>query len=161
MPKRKVFYSFHYDNDVMRVQQIRNIGSLDDNKPVSVNDWEKVKKGGDVGIKRWINSNLSYKSCLVVLVGSETASRKWVRYEIEKAWNDGRAVLGVYIHNLKCPRGGTCKQGSNPFDYFTLESNGKALSSVVKCRNPKSSDAYNDIKNNLEKWIEEAIASRV
>lgn len=26
MAKRKVFYSFHYDNDVFRVQQIRNMG---------------------------------------------------------------------------------------------------------------------------------------
>ena len=26
MPKRKVFYSFHYNNDVFRVQQIRNMG---------------------------------------------------------------------------------------------------------------------------------------
>lgn len=27
--KRKVFYSFHFDNDVMRVQQIRNMGLLE------------------------------------------------------------------------------------------------------------------------------------
>ncbi len=51
MAKRQVFYSFHYDNDVFRVQQIRNIGALEDNKPVSANDWEKVKKGGDKAIE--------------------------------------------------------------------------------------------------------------
>ena len=28
MAKRKVFYSFHYGNDVFRVQQIRNMGVL-------------------------------------------------------------------------------------------------------------------------------------
>jgi len=37
--KRQVFYSFHYDNDVFRVQQIRNIGMLEENTPVSVNEW--------------------------------------------------------------------------------------------------------------------------
>lgn len=42
--KRQVFYSFHYGNDVMRVAQIRNIGALEDNKPVSENTWEEVKK---------------------------------------------------------------------------------------------------------------------
>ena len=31
MARRSVFFSFHFDNDVMRVQQIRNIGSLEDN----------------------------------------------------------------------------------------------------------------------------------
>lgn len=56
----------------MRVQQIRNIGILEDNKPVSSNDWEKVKKSGELGIKRWINSNLEFKTCLVVLIGTET-----------------------------------------------------------------------------------------
>jgi hypothetical protein len=29
MAKRKVFYSFHFDNDVFRVQQIRNMGILE------------------------------------------------------------------------------------------------------------------------------------
>lgn len=35
----------------MRVQQIRNIGSIEDNKPVSVNDWEEVKRKGDGSIR--------------------------------------------------------------------------------------------------------------
>ena len=30
MAKRQVFYSFHYANDVMRVQQIRTIGMIED-----------------------------------------------------------------------------------------------------------------------------------
>lgn len=159
MAKRQIFYSFHYDNDVFRVQQIRNIGALEENKPVSVNDWETVKRGGETSIKKWIDENLKYKSCLVVLIGTQTANRKWVNYEIEKAWNDGKAVLGIYIHNLKCPRNGTCTQGANPFEQFTMKDNRK-LSSVVKCYNPKSYDTYNDIKNNLEDWVEEAIANR-
>jgi len=107
MAKRQIFYSFHYDNDVFRVQQIRNIGALEENKPVSVNEWETVKRGGDAAIKKWIDENLKYKSCLVVLIGTETANRKWVKYEIEKAWNDGKPVVGIYIHNLNCPKNGT------------------------------------------------------
>jgi hypothetical protein len=47
---RKVFFSFHYDNDCGRTQQIRNIGFLDGSKPVSANAWEEVKKGGDAAI---------------------------------------------------------------------------------------------------------------
>jgi len=50
MEKRQIFYSFHYANDVMRVQQIRNIGMLEDNSPVSPNELnvlvtEKSKNG--------------------------------------------------------------------------------------------------------------------
>ena len=33
--KIPVFYSFHFDNDVMRVQQIRNIGSIEGNSPTT------------------------------------------------------------------------------------------------------------------------------
>ena len=62
--KRQVFYSFHYKNDVMRVSQIRNIGALEDNKPVSDNDWEEVKRKGDDNVKKWINDNMKYRSCL-------------------------------------------------------------------------------------------------
>jgi len=157
--KRQVFYSFHFGNDVMRVQQIRNMGVLEGNTPVSANDWETVKKNGKGAIEKWINDNMRFRSCVVVLVGEETAKRPWVIYEIQKAWNDGKGVLGIYIHNLKCPKDGTCNQGPNPFSQFTL-TDGRNLSSVVKCYNPKSTDAYNDIKNNIADWIENAIAMR-
>lgn len=72
MARKPVFFSFHFDNDVMRVQQVRNIGALEDNQPVSANDWEEVKRKGDASIERWIDENLKWRSCVVVLVGSET-----------------------------------------------------------------------------------------
>ncbi|MBK7129071.1 MAG: TIR domain-containing protein [Crocinitomicaceae bacterium] len=164
--KRKIFYSFHYQNDVFRVQQIRNIGALEENEPVSANNWEEVKKGGDKAIEKWINDNMQNRTCVVVLVGEETAARPWVRYEIKKAWNEGKGVLGIYIHNLKCAKkikenpfsSGKCNKGTNPFDSFTVD--GKNMSDYVSCHNPNSSDPYNDIKSNLEKWIENAIEIR-
>ena len=159
MAKRQVFYSFHYENDVFRVQQIRNIGALEDNKPVSPNEWESVKRRGEASIKEWIDNNLRYKSCVIVLIGEETANRKWVQYEIEKALELGKGLVGVYIHNLKDPRTGKSSKEKNPFDQFAFD-DGTKLSSVVKCYNPNPNDAYNEIKDNLEDWIEEAIASR-
>ena len=157
--KRKVFYSFHFDNDVMRVQQIRNIGVIEDDTPVSPNDWETVKRGGENTIKKWIDDNMKYKDCVVVLIGSDTASRKWVKYEICKAWDEGRGLLGIYIHNLKDPRSGTCRKGANPFDSIRLN-NGQCLSSYVKCYDPNSWDAYNDIARNIGQWVENAIITK-
>jgi len=158
--KRQVFYSFHYKNDVRRVSQVRNIGALEDNKHVSDNEWEEVKRKGDDNIKKWINDNMNYRSCVIVMVGEETANRKWVKYEIEKAWNDGKGVLGIYIHNLKDPVTGKCSQGKNPFSSFTIKKDNKSLADIVKCYNPNPNDAYNYIKDNLEKWVEEAIKIR-
>ena len=159
MAKRQVFYSFHFDNDVMRVQQIRNIGAIEDNAPVSANDWEEIKRKGQFSIEKWIDDNMKYRSCVVVLIGKETANRHWVDHEIRKAWNDKKGIVGIHIHNLKCPRNGTCNKGASPFDSISFKS-GKNLSSIVKCYDPSPFYAYNEIKDNLEEWIEEAIKIR-
>lgn len=157
--KRQIFYSFHYNNDVFRVQQIRNIGALEDNKPVSANDWETVKKGGDRAIENWIDNNMKYKSCVVVLIGEETAKRPWVKYEIRKAWQDGKGLLGIYINNLKDPKTGKCTKGTNPFNQYNFQ-DGNGNEITIPCKTPSTSDAYNSIKNNMEAWIEEAIKLR-
>jgi hypothetical protein len=161
MPIQKhVGGKYTFFNDVMRVQQIRNIGVLEGNTPVSPNEWETVRRNGEKAIEKWIDDNMFYKSCVIVLVGTETAKRPWVQYEIKKAWDEGKGLLGIYIHNLKDPRTGTCSQGLNPFEQFTINNGATRLSSVVKCYNPKAGDAYNDIANNIDSWIEDAIRSR-
>jgi hypothetical protein len=169
--KRQIFYSFHFAQDFWRTQQVRNIGVIEGDKPVSVNEWEEIKRKGDDSIKKWIEENLKYKSCIVVLVGTETANRKWVIYEIERAWNLEKGVVGIRIHNLKDQNGNTTYQGSNPFDNLTMSHDIKRLSALVKLYNPStiySSDysltesqaAYRNISDNIEKWIEEAIKIR-
>lgn len=158
--KRQVFYSFHFDNDVRRVQQIRQMGVIEGDPPVTANEWEQLKKK-DGGQKKWIDDNMAYRSCVIVLIGTQTADRPWVRYEIKKASDEKKALFGIYIHNLKDPVTGTCGQGKNPFDQHTIPdgpNKGNKLSSIIKCYNPKSSDAYGDINSNIENWIEAAIA---
>jgi hypothetical protein len=149
MTKRRVFYSSRYENDVMRASTIGNIGAIEGNTIVSDNDWEEVKRGGNTAIQQWVDINMSGCSCLVVLIGKNTYEREWIRYEIEKAWKDGKGVVGIYIHNVKCARdvekggSGCCCQGNNPFDYVCL--NGRKLSAYIEVFNPNPYDAYNDI----------------
>lgn len=104
---------------------------------------------------------MSGKSCAVVLVGSNTANRKWIDHEIKKAWNDGKGVVGVYIHNLKNSAGDQSTKGANPFSGFNID--GVALNSIVKAYDPPyttSTNVYDHIKNNIEDWVEEAIEIR-
>jgi hypothetical protein len=156
--KRQIFYSFHFKNDFWRVQQIRNMGVFDGNQPVSHNSWEEVKEKGNDSIKKWIDDNMKNRSCVVVLIGEDTANSDWVTYEISKAWNDGKGLLGIYIHNLKDSNSDIGKKGRNPFDNLQLKS-GKKLSEFITCYNPNSNDVYNDIRYNMENWIESAIES--
>ena len=160
---RKVFFSFHFDPDNVRASQVRNIGVIEKNPLASDNKWEEIKKGGDKAIQAWIDNSLVGRSCTIVLIGSKTAGRKWINYEIEKSWNDGKGLLGIYIHNLKDFKGNQTTQGDNPFDGFTMKRDNSKLSSIVKVYNPPYYDSklvYGYIKDNLSDWIETAITIR-
>ncbi|MBX2982163.1 MAG: TIR domain-containing protein [Flavobacteriales bacterium] len=159
---RKTFYSFHYIPDSWRVSKIRNIGALEDNKPASDNDWETIK-GDNAKIERWIANQLYGRSCTIVLIGANTAGRKWITYEINESWKKGMGVLGIHVHNITDSNGNTSSKGSNPFSGITID--GVSLESVVPVHNPtgynwESKDYRNHIADNLESWIEAAIKVR-
>ena len=99
MPK-SVFYSFHYDRDAWRVQQIIQMGALEGQNILKAQDWEAVKREGDAAIKKWIADQMAYKSAVVVLIGAETASRPWVHHEIAYAWDNHKPLVGIRIHGL-------------------------------------------------------------
>lgn len=158
MTKRQIFYSFHFDNDVMRVQMVRNMGVVEGNTAVAANTWEEVKKKGDAAVEKWIDDNMKYRSCVVVLVGTETQSRPWVKYEIQKAWKDKKGLLAIHVHNLNCPNYGKVSKGKNPFDQFSFTQGGNAI--TPKCYDPSSNDTYADISKNMATWVEAAINQR-
>jgi hypothetical protein len=160
---RRVFYSFHYLPDAWRTSQVRNIGAIEGNKPASDNDWETVKKGGDKAIQKWIDDQLDGRSCTVVLIGKDTAKRKWIDYEVHTSWNNKKGVVGIYVHNLKDSDQKQTTKGANPFAHITMKRDGKALSSIVKAYDPPGTDSkavYDHISQNISKWIEEAVKIR-
>lgn len=162
MAKRQVFFSFEYLKDNWRASQVRNMGKVDDSSTLSDNDWEEVKSKSDATIKEWINNQLKLRSCLVVLIGSSTANRKWINYEIEKAYELGKGMVGIYINDLKDSSGKQSSKGNNPF-YYVNASDGNRLSHYVECFESSyklSDNVYNDIKDNIENLIENAISER-
>lgn len=158
---RRVFTSFHYIPDNWRASQIRNMGKIEGNSIATTNCWEEVTKGGNAAIEKWIDDNMSGKSCVIVFIGENTAGRKWINYEIKKAWEEGRGIFGIYIHNLKDSQGNQSIKGSNPFDAYKIGD--KLMSSIVKCYDPPfktSSNVYDFIYANIGEWIEKAIEIR-
>jgi len=139
------------------------MGVVDGNRPCSDNDWETITKGGDEKIKKWIAEQLDGMSCVIVLIGTNTAGRKWINYEIVKGWDDGKGVVGVYVHNLLNSEQKQAIKGANPFASIRYGNTGKMLSSVVKAYDPPyttSTTVYDHIKKNLATWVEEAINIR-
>ena len=162
MAKRQVFFSFEYNKDNWRAGQVRNMGKVAGESTFSDNDWEEVKVKSEYEIKKWIDSQLDMRSCIVVLVGSTTSERKWVNYEIKKAYEMKKGIVGIYIHNLEDNDEKQSKKGKNPFDNI-LTANGEKLSKYVDCYDSgytTSKNVYKDISDNLETLIEEAIARK-
>ncbi len=165
MTRRKIFHSFRHSHDWWRVQTLRQIGAIEGQTLLTSNDWEKVQKRGERAIRTWIDDQMRGRSCVVVFIGSATAGREWVEYEMRKGWDDGKGVVGIHIHRLKNSQGKQSTKGANPLASVTVEtkSGPKLLSKVVKTYNSphtSSTDTYNHIKDNIESWIEEAITIR-
>ena len=158
---RRIFYSFHYDEDSHRAQQVRNIGALDGNIPATKNQWETVKQRGDNAIQNWILDNLKNRSCTVVLVGAQTAKRKWIDFEIIESWKRGMGVAALRVHGLKNLNGHTSSSGANPFAHMDFGT--KKFSDIVEIYDPvgpTSTDRYAWIRHNLPNIIDRAIYIR-
>ena len=114
---RRVFFSFHYERDIWRANVVRNSGVVEGSAAAGFQDaslWEEAKKKGDAEVKKLIDSGLIGTSVTVVLIGSETAQRKFVDYEIEKSIARGNGLIGIYISGIKDQNGKTDIQGSAP-----------------------------------------------
>lgn len=114
---RRVFFSFHYQNDVWRANQIRNLDIVVGQAAAGFQDaslWEATKLKGDDALKKLINDGLSGTTVTVVLIGEKTAQRKWIKYEIAQSIARGNGLLGVFIHNRKDQNGNTSARGAIP-----------------------------------------------
>lgn len=177
MAKRQAFFSFRYAYDVWRASQVRNMGKVSNDSTFSDNDWEEVKSKSDESIKKWINEQMAKRSCVVLLIGEYTQGRKWINYEIERAWKSGKGIVGIYIHGLKNASGEQANKGKNPLKDFCIDKtlnyiakhsapadkNEVNLSEVCKAYDTPyktSSYVYDYIKEHIEDWIEEAIEIR-
>lgn len=154
---RRVFFSFHYERDKWRVNQVRNAWVTQDKESAGFEDaadWEEVKKQSEEEIKDWIDNQLHGTSVTAILIGNETAGRKYVNYEIKESIRQGNGIVGIRIHRLKDKDDGQDFHGSNPLDDFVIETNEgvKKLSNVFETYDWKRDDG----RNNIGDWVEEA-----
>jgi len=154
---RRVFFSFHYDRDILRVGQIRNSGIVlapgdTSSGFVDSASWESIRRQGDDAIRRWIDNQLQNTSVTVVLIGAETANREWINYEIIESAKRKNGMLGIYIHHVKDLNGRTDAQGANPFAYLYWDNKGASLAATY----PTYDWVLNAGRQNLPQWIEAA-----
>jgi hypothetical protein len=157
---KTVFYSFHYTRDVHRVQLVKNINALEGQPILNSQAWEQIQRGGTAAIQKWIDEQMAYKRCVVVLIGKETATRPWVKYEIQKAWSEKKPLVGVRIHGLSS-MGTVDSLGGDPFAV--------AGTSGVPIFDPTrrsslgvidSQATYRNLVANLEGWVSRAVTRK-
>ncbi|HEX5236571.1 MAG TPA: TIR domain-containing protein [Silvibacterium sp.] len=155
---RRVFFSFHYERDAQRASVVRNHAVTKEHEEaagyVDKADWESIEKQGDATIKKWIAEQLKGTSVTVVLIGPETSSRRWVKYELQESYSKGNGLLGVTLHNIKDFNGKTDTAGDAYFGVLGKDKNNVDVyfASVAKTYDWVNDDGY----NNFGKWVEEA-----
>jgi hypothetical protein len=121
---KRVYFAFHYQDVIdFRANVVRNHNALTGSQRAGYFDasiWEDSQKKGDLALKRMINSELHNTSVTVVLIGSETFARQWVRYEIFKSIQIGNSIIGIHINGIECKNQETKNLGPNPFEHCAL-----------------------------------------
>lgn len=155
--RRRTFFSFHYERDIFRSNVVRNSWITQEREAVGFWDaslWEDAKKKGHPAISQMILAGLQNTSVTVVLIGSETANREWINFEIIESIKRGNGILGVYIHNIRSITSQSDKKGNNPFDYIYVEHLGRRI--LASSYYPTYDYIHNDGYSNLGVWIEDA-----
>jgi hypothetical protein len=129
---RYVFFSFDYE-DVknFKVNVVRNSWLLHNQLDTFVDGsiWESAKTKGDKAIKRLIDDGLNRTSVTAILIGDDTADRKYVNYEIIKSFERGNGIMGIHINRIRSKAGRISARGSNPLDRlsFTISEDGRKI----------------------------------
>ena len=99
---RRVYFSFHYEQDIWRANVVRNHWVTKGYGETGVLDaslWEEAKTKGDAAVKKLIDQGLNNTSVTCFLIGEHTYSRKWCKYELKESLADKKGILGILLPN--------------------------------------------------------------
>ena len=137
--KRRVFFSFHYQQDIWRVNQVRQSwrSQREDSRQAygffDASIWESKQRVGPDALKRLIRESLENTSVTCVLSGAETYARRWVRYELARSVARGNGLLTVRIDRMGDRNAYGSAEGPNPLDRMGVyNANGKVRIAEVK-----------------------------
>lgn len=155
--KRYTFFSFHYKRDLFRVNIVRNSnvirsGRVDPSPSFfDASLWEKSERTNPDSLKNLIRSGMDRTSVACILAGTETWSRRWVRYELAQTIVQKKGLLTVKIHGLSNMSLGPSAEGPNPCDYIGLYrvADGKVLL-AERARDGSGWVRYQDYQNAVE-----------
>lgn len=120
---RSIFFSFHYgDVSSFRANVVRNSWVTMDRSInfIDKSIWEDAERKGDINLKNLIKKCLKGTSVTIVLVGTNTHARRWVKYEIIKSFVEGKGILPIYINRIPSKNEGIKIKGINPLERLAI-----------------------------------------
>ncbi len=105
MAKSNNVFISHYGKDDEHVQSLKtrlNVQGYEvRNFSVDSTNHKDGRKPSKPVIERLLRMRISWSSTFICLIGPKTHTRAWVDYEIDKAFNQGKRIIGVYTHGNK------------------------------------------------------------
>jgi hypothetical protein len=103
--KRLHVFISHYhkdDSDIDKLTKLLKGRGYDvRNSSIRANpdNQERLRKGlvKEATIRRLLRMKISWAGKVIVLIGKKTHSRPWVDWEIKKAHEQGKPIIGVYV----------------------------------------------------------------
>jgi hypothetical protein len=129
---RYIFFSFAFD-DVknFKVNVVRNSWLINNSAETFIDGsiWETKKTKNPNVIKNLINNGMHRTSVTAILIGEDTANRRWVNYEIVKSFDRGNGILGIHINRIRSKNQIISAKGQNPLDRlsFHISDNGRKI----------------------------------
>jgi hypothetical protein len=122
---KRVYFAFHYQDVIeFRANVVRKHNFTEGVESAGYYDhsiWEKSKKTGEIALKKMINAELEGTTVTVVLIGSQTYARRWVRYELMKSVERGNRLLGIHVNSIKGKDQKLKPLGPDPLAYLGLQ----------------------------------------
>lgn len=158
---RCVFFSFHYQRDIWRVNQVRNSWLTQGARSagfIDVAEFEAIRTRGRRSVEKWIDEQLHGTTITAILIGKETVDRDYVHYEIQRSIERGNGLVPIYIQQLRDREGRSYMfSGENPLEeYDDPDSSGvfwrRTLADVYPSYDWIDDDGY----RNFGLWVERA-----
>jgi hypothetical protein len=129
---RYIFFSFSYEDvQNFKVNVVRNSWLLNNRIDTFIDGsiWETQKTKNPDVIKELIDDGMHGTSVTAILIGENTANRRWVNYELIKSFERGNGILAININRIRGKNQYISAKGQNPLERlaFSISDDGRKI----------------------------------
>ena len=159
---RPVFLCFDCSSDLPRASMIRDMVRVSGDYDFFDVNWSVLTHLPEETVHAMIDEQLVRCDCLLVLITAATARCPMVEYEIRRALEMKKGIVGIHVHHLRPEPSLSAEKGVNPFFGIRLSTR-ERLCTYVSCYDPPFTTTrftYDDIYSHLDLLIEDAVRLR-